>query len=144
MRLKFVPANALDWGAVDYLQTRSKQLRNRNQAAQHRAKLLAAARPLLEVALASERSRGASPVDGDTTPPGELAAADEPQIPSDHSTRHKRKRPVHYPWPFVSPQLLNSKGEEIYYPVVDDKDRCWHPIPPALNGPVVTLSELIT
>jgi hypothetical protein len=32
---------------------------------------------------------------------------------------------VHYPWPFVSPQLLNTKGEEIYFPVVDDKDRCW-------------------
>jgi hypothetical protein len=80
--------------------------------------LLAAARPLLEVALASDRGCGASPVDGDTTPPGELAAAD-------HSTRHKRKRPVHYPWPFVSLQLLNSKGEEIYYPVVDDKDRSW-------------------
>ena len=123
MRLKCVPPNALEWGAVDYLQ--SKQLRNRNRAAQHRAKLLAAARPLLEVALASDRGRGASPVDGNTTPPGELAAADEPPIPSDHSTRHKRKRPVHYPWPFVSPQLLNTKGEEIYFPVVDDKDRCW-------------------
>ena len=123
MRLKCVPPNALEWGAVDYLQ--SKQLRNRNRAAQHRAKLLAAARPLLEVALASDRGRGALPVDGDRTPLGDLAASDEPSIPSSHSTRHKRKRPVHYPWLFVSPQLLNTKGEEIYFPVVDDKDRCW-------------------
>ena len=90
--------------------------------------MLAAARPLLEVALASDRGRGGSPVEGDRTPLGDLAAADEPSIPSSHSsdsTRHKRKRPVHYPWPFVSPQLLNTKGEEIYFPVVDDKDRCW-------------------
>ena len=122
MRLKCFPGNALDWCAVDYLQ--SKKLRNRNRAAQHQAKLLAAARPLLEVALASDRGRGASPVAGDTTPPCELAA-DEPSIPSGHSTLHSRKRPVHYPWQFVSPQLLDSKGEQIFYPVVDDTDRTW-------------------
>ena len=122
MRIKCFPANALDWCAVDYLQ--SKKLRNRNRAAQHQAKLLAAARPLLEVALASDSGRGASPVDGDTTPPGELAA-NEPSIPSGHSTRHSRKRSAHYPWQFVSPQLLNSKGEQIFYPVVDDTDRTW-------------------
>ena len=28
---------------------------------------------------------------------------------------------VDYPWDWVSPQLLNRKGEEIFYPVVDDQ-----------------------
>jgi tellurite resistance protein len=32
---------------------------------------------------------------------------------------------MHYPWQWVSPQLLNSKGEQIFYPVVDDIDRSW-------------------
>lgn len=50
--------------------------------------------------------------------------ADEPS-PSSHSTQHSRKRPVHYPWQFVSPQLLNSKGDQIFYPVEDDNDRSW-------------------
>lgn len=45
--------------------------------------------------------------------------------PPSHSTRHCRKRPMHYPWQWVSPQLLNSKGEQIFYPVVDDIDRSW-------------------
>ncbi len=41
-------------------------------------------------------------------------------------TRHAGKRAAVYcPWPFVSPQLLNTKGEEIYFPVVDDKDQSW-------------------
>ncbi len=32
---------------------------------------------------------------------------------------------VHYLWDWVSPQLLNNKGEEISYPVQDDKDLTW-------------------
>ncbi len=32
---------------------------------------------------------------------------------------------MHYPWQFVSPQLLNSKAEQIFYPVVNDADRTW-------------------
>ena len=32
---------------------------------------------------------------------------------------------VDYPWDWFSPQLLNHKGEEIYYPFVDDNDRSW-------------------
>ena len=74
---------------------------------QHQARLLNPARPLLEKALASDRGSGASPAGlaaaGDATPPGELA------------------------WQWVSPQLLlvNSKGEEIFYPIVDDTDRSW-------------------
>ena len=53
--------------AVGYLQ--SKQLRNRNRAAQHRSIVLAAARPLLETALVSDAGRGASPAGEDVTPP---------------------------------------------------------------------------
>ena len=30
-----------------------------------------------------------------------------------------------YPWKFVSPQLLDSKGQEILYPVKDDRDLWW-------------------
>jgi hypothetical protein len=33
--------------------------------------------------------------------------------------------PVHYPWGSVSSLLMNSKGEEIIYPVEDDRDRIW-------------------
>ncbi len=58
---------------------------------------------------------------GDATPPGDLAA-DEPSPPS-YSTWRSRKRQVHYPWQFVSPQLLNSKGEQIS--TVDYTDRSW-------------------
>ena len=119
---KYLPSYGIRWCAVTYLQ--SKRLRNGNRAADHHAKLLAAARPLLEVALASDRGRGASPVAGDATPPGELAA-DVPSPPTHSTHSDSRKRPVLYHWQFVSPQLLNSKGEEIFYPVVDDTDRSW-------------------
>ncbi len=30
-----------------------------------------------------------------------------------------------YPWKFVSPQLLDRDGQEILYPVEDDRDRWW-------------------
>jgi hypothetical protein len=90
---------------------------------QHQAKLLAAARPLLEAALASDRGRCASPVAGGATPPDELAAHEPSEGPPSYS--RKRPRPIHFPWQFVSPQLLNSKGEQIFYPVVDDTDRSW-------------------
>ena len=33
--------------------------------------------------------------------------------------------PVHYPWGFVSSQLMDSKGEEITYRVDNDRDRIW-------------------
>ena len=84
--------------------------------------MLASARPLLEVALASDRGRGASPVAVGATPPGEPF-----ESPPSHSTllSCKRPRPIHFPWQFVSPQLLDSKGEQIFYPVVDDTDRSW-------------------
>jgi hypothetical protein len=31
----------------------------------------------------------------------------------------------HYPWKFVSAQLKNAKGDEIFYPVNDNRDREW-------------------
>ena len=31
----------------------------------------------------------------------------------------------HYPWRFVSPRALNTRGEQIFYPVDDDQDRKW-------------------
>ena len=87
--------------------------------------MLAAARPLLEVALASDRGRAASPVAGGATPPGELAAHEPSECPPSTLLSRKRPRPIHFPWQFVSPQLLDSKGEQIFYPVVDDTDRSW-------------------
>ncbi len=94
---------------------------------QHQAKLLAAALPLLEVA--SDRGRGASPVAGG---PGHTTARR-----ADRRRALNSKRPQH---PAQSQevgalslavclapaaQLLNSKGEQIFYPVVDDTDRTW-------------------
>ena len=93
--------------AVDYVER--KRLRDSERAVLHRAKSLAAARPELEAALASGAGPGASP-------------ANEAQAVEDSE---EVKRPVDYPWDWVSPQLLNRKGEEIYYPVVDDADRAW-------------------
>ncbi len=118
--------------AVGYLQ--SKQLRNRNRAAQHRSIVLAAARPLLEMALVADAGRGASPAGEDVTPPDWPGPPDwtgpvrEPLLQS-HST-HSRKRPLpgpgQYPWKWVSPQLLNRKGEEIVFPVENSpSDRSW-------------------
>ena len=34
-------------------------------------------------------------------------------------------RDSHYPWKFVSAQLTNAKGYEIFYPVNDNRDRQW-------------------
>ena len=31
----------------------------------------------------------------------------------------------HYPWNFVTPMALNSRGEQIYYRVESDQDRMW-------------------
>jgi hypothetical protein len=63
-----------------------------------------------------------------TLPPGEPF-----ESPPGHITLHSGKRPISladipvarggFPWKFVSPQLLNSKGEKIFYPVMDDTDR---------------------
>ena len=31
----------------------------------------------------------------------------------------------HFPWQFVTPQALNSRGEQIFYHVESDQDRMW-------------------
>jgi hypothetical protein len=31
----------------------------------------------------------------------------------------------HFPWQFVTPQALNSSGEQIFYRVESDQDRMW-------------------
>ncbi len=43
---------------------------------------------------------------------------------TDHSSVQGQQT-VHYPWKFVSAQLKNSKNEEIFFPVNDDKDQNW-------------------
>ena len=102
-----------------------RSLQNRHRAVLHRTKLLAAARPQLEAALSShsESVRGASPARVYESPP---AKADGVELElSPRGTITGSKRPVDYPWDWVSPQLLNRKGEEIYCPVVNDADRAW-------------------
>ena len=42
-----------------------------------------------------------------------------------HGTISDSKRSAHYPWDRVSPQLLTRKGEEIYYPAMDNTDLSW-------------------
>ena len=96
----------------------------------HRAKLLAAARPELEQALASGAGRGSSPANEalaveDSEEGASATVTLLPLSPFSIAPESRGQRPVDYPWDWVSPQLLNSKGEEIYYPVVDDNDRSW-------------------
>jgi hypothetical protein len=33
--------------------------------------------------------------------------------------------PSQYPWPFVSAQLTNAKGNEIFHLVINNRDRQW-------------------
>jgi hypothetical protein len=91
----------------------------------HCTKLLAAARPQLKAALASgtESACRASPARVYESPPAE-AYGGELELPL-HGTITGRKRPVDYPWNWVSLQLLKLKGEEIYYTVVTETDRSW-------------------
>ena len=56
---------------------------------------------------------------------GTQAAETAEETAAEPGVARRKRAAVHYPWPFVSPQLLNTQGEEIYFPVVDDKDRCW-------------------
>ena len=48
----------------------------------------------------------------------------EPTV-CENSTSDPGTEPVHYPWAFVSSQVMNSMGEEILYRVNDDSDRKW-------------------
>ena len=97
--------------------------------------MLAATQLLLEKELCSYPARGASPVLGDDAnaeqdiPVNLVDEHDTLQSPAVHGAcglGSKKRRLVlveDYPWKFVSPQLLDSKGQEILCPVEDDRDR---------------------
>ncbi len=87
-------------------------------------KLLTAKRPELEEALASGAGRGASPANEARAVEDSKEDASATLEPIQQCI-HGVKRPVDYHWDWVSPQLLNRKGEEIYYPVVDDNELSW-------------------
>jgi hypothetical protein len=50
-------------------------------------------------------------------------ADEEGQAPDPPETVTHWQR--HYPWDFVTPMALNSRGEQIYYRVDSDQDRMW-------------------
>ena len=110
--------------------------RRNDRAGKHRADLLAATQLLLDKELNSDPARGASPVLGDAANaeqdiPVNLYVHDSPESAAGHGAcglDSKKRRLVSvedYPWQFVSPQLLDSNGQEILYPVEDDRDRWW-------------------
>ena len=105
--------------AVDFQQR--KCLQKRHRSVLDRTKLLAAVRPQLIAPLGSGSVSvlGASPTRVYESPPIEVDGGLEFTA---HGTITGREHPVCYPWDWVSPQLLNRKGEEIYYP---DTDRSW-------------------
>jgi hypothetical protein len=114
--------------------------RKKNRVDWHREHLLAATQQELEIELSSFAACGVSPVtsDAEQDSPASLVCQDTPDSPVVHDAPdspvvhdacghgHKRQRQVTvqgYPWTFVSPQLLDRKGQEIFYPVDDDRDR---------------------
>jgi len=110
--------------------------RRTDRVDKHRADLLAATQLLLEKGLNSDPARGASPVLGDDANaeqdiPVNLYVHDSPESAAGHGAcglGSKKRRLVlveDYPWQFVSPQLIDSNGQEILYPVEDDRDRWW-------------------
>ena len=111
--------------AVDYVER--KRLRDSERTVLHRAKSLAAARPELEAALASGAGRGASP-------------ASEAQAVEDSE---EVKRPVDYPWDWVSPQLLNCKGGEIYLIVLTAELEVLREDPHLVRDPIVLGDVLV-
>jgi hypothetical protein len=111
--------------------------RRNNRVIRHREHLLAAIKQQLENELSCP-ARGASPVTvpgGDAVSeldnPASLVGQDTPDSPVDQDAcGHGRKRRRHvsvqdYPWKFVSPQLLDCNGQEIFFRVEDDRDRWW-------------------
>ena len=116
--------------------------RRKDRVDRHREHLLAETQRQLEMELSSSSAHGASPVTSDAeldSPP----VQDTPDSPVEQDSGgrdapdsrvvtdayvHKRQRHVtvqDYPRKFVSPQLLDSNGREIWYPVEDDRDRWW-------------------
>ena len=74
----------------------------------------------------AEPAREASPVPSYAEAPAEedTEISPEPGSPAacDRERTHWR---THYPWRFVTPRALNSRGEQIFYPVDNDQDRMW-------------------
>ena len=91
--------------------------------------MLAASQLLLEKELCSDPALCTSPVLGDEQHiPMNLDVHDTPESPAVHgacglgSTKRWLVSVEDYQWKFVSPQLLDSKGHEVLYPVKDDRD----------------------
>jgi hypothetical protein len=120
--------------------------RRKYRVDQHREHLLAATQQELEIEPSSFAARRVSPVtsDAEQDSPASLVGQDTPDTPEiwgvvhdapDSSVVHDacghgRKRRRHftvqgYPWRFVLPQLLAHNGQDIFYPVGDDRDWCW-------------------
>ena len=110
--------------------------RRNSRVIRHRERLLAEVQQELESELSSCAARGASPVgsDAEQDSPASLVSQDTPDSPVVHDAcGHGRKRQRHvmvqalqgYPWKFALPQLLGRNGQEIFYPVEDDRDRWW-------------------
>jgi hypothetical protein len=49
----------------------------------------------------------------------------EPGPPAAVCGRKRTHWEKHYPWRFVTPRALNTRGERIFYRVDDDQDRKW-------------------
>ena len=73
-----------------------------------------------------EPGRDASPVPSYAEAPAEENAEISPEPGSPAACGRKRTHwEKHYPWRFVTPRALNSRGEQIFYPVDNDQDRMW-------------------
>ncbi len=79
---------------------------------------------LRSTARSASAGRGASQANEEQADENSEEGASATLEPIQHCT-HGFMRPVDYPWDWGSPQLFNRKGEEIYYPVVDDNDLSW-------------------
>jgi hypothetical protein len=50
---------------------------------------------------------------------------ESPELKEPQPTPAPPPQRFHFPWKFVSAQLTDSKGDEIFYPVNDGRDRQW-------------------
>ena len=74
------------------------------------------------LALLKERQQIAPPYTGpDGASPSVADEEGQASDPPETVTHWQR----HYPWNFVTPMALNSRGEQIYYRVESDQDRMW-------------------
>ena len=75
----------------------------------------------------AEAAREASPVPSYVEAPEEedRELTPEPGPPAAVCGRKRTHWEKHYPWRFVTPRALNTRGERIFYRVDDDQDRKW-------------------